>query len=301
MSHFCSPLQDASKNPPPEQQVAILVNMPRSEYQQKDEHITTTVEAYMTHMKRVKEGTFISTLEKCGLRVDFRDQLASKDLKTCEGFHVLVTWIYNFQGLETDVVIVLPGDPSPPLLPPPPPPPPPSPSLPPSAARAPEREIPALGLEAASSGRVERHVEASSVGAGSSKFGRVERHVEASSVGAGSSKLGRVERHVEASSVGAGSSKLGRVERHVEASSVGAGSSKLGRSDSGPSPGGADSREVRPGALRDRAEERAQSLGHSPTSLEWRKQDLERYSPWDKTNVLVAGSRTLSLLILLVP
>ncbi|PVD21545.1 hypothetical protein C0Q70_17343 [Pomacea canaliculata] len=35
--------------------------------------------------------------------------------------------------------------------------------------------------------------------------------------------------------------------------------------------------------------------------LHWRRDDIERYSDWDKTNIVLAGSRCLSQLILLVP
>ena len=40
---------------------------------------------------------------------------------------------------------------------------------------------------------------------------------------------------------------------------------------------------------------------YSLSQLPWKKADIARYSDWDKTNILVAGSRSLSLFILIVP
>ena len=40
---------------------------------------------------------------------------------------------------------------------------------------------------------------------------------------------------------------------------------------------------------------------YSLSQLLWKKADIARYSDWDKTNILVAGSRSLSLFILMVP
>ena len=37
------------------------------------------------------------------------------------------------------------------------------------------------------------------------------------------------------------------------------------------------------------------------SELCWTRADIARFSPWDQTNLMVAGSRCLSLLILLVP
>ena len=50
--------------------------------------------------------------------------------------------------------------------------------------------------------------------------------------------------------------------------------------------------------------ERSHGGGEKNYSLslcQWTKADIDRFSDWDKTNIMVAGSRSLSLLILLVP
>ena len=89
--------------------IVILVNMPRDRYKtREDGYIESTDEAYESYMQYIATCPFIATLKERGVEVETKAELGCKGLEDSPG--PLATWLYNFQGLEAGIVIVLPGD-----------------------------------------------------------------------------------------------------------------------------------------------------------------------------------------------
>nr|KAG5710643.1 hypothetical protein BaRGS_013289 [Batillaria attramentaria] len=86
--------------------LTFLVNLPRELYERNVSYLETSKARYTKYMDYVARCPFIKTLIEKGVDVDVKTDLACKDLNgPCTA-----TWLYNFQGLETTVVVFLPGD-----------------------------------------------------------------------------------------------------------------------------------------------------------------------------------------------
>ncbi|KAK7474079.1 hypothetical protein BaRGS_00034685, partial [Batillaria attramentaria] len=81
--------------------LTFLVNLPRKLYERNGIYFETSKARYTKYMDYFARCPFIKTLIEKGVRVDVKTDLACKDLNgPCTA-----TWLYNFQGLETTVVV----------------------------------------------------------------------------------------------------------------------------------------------------------------------------------------------------
>ena len=294
-------------------QIVILVNIPRGRYEKTGAYIETTHEAYENYMRYISTCPFIQGLKERGIDVETKVELGCKDLGDATKGGIFATWLYNFQGLEACVVVFLPGD---------------SPREVPAAAEhagVPRPEIPAPGLKAVREKETEESeaLAATCVPAAGRAAARGKEKgvaVEESDVtqpaqSPGVSpkpkgkESGREESEVIQSNPTKASLKPEGNERGTETSDA---TTQPHPTAASPEPKGTDERLKES----DRSH-RASPAGAPPTptrkeatgedsyvgqsSLYWKEADIKRFSPWDQTNIMIAGSRCLSLLILLVP
>ncbi|XP_070175815.1 uncharacterized protein [Littorina saxatilis] len=238
-----------------EMKVVILVNLPRSSYSKAGDYIETTDAEYNKHMAAVRDSPFIKRLKRGGIEVELKVELACKKLADCSEppFDAVATWLYNFQGLEGDVVIFLPGDASPK-------------DKKPGHAR----EIPTPGLRTTSLNSEQEAGNACGGPPASQSDGAVAKDVATRATGVFSPATEYLTHILKISSV-----KIGE-------------KGKDQNDDHRPKPAGANGGDM-------------DSTPCSLTPLQWNTADIARYSDWDQTNILIAGSRCLSQLILLVP
>ena len=229
----------------------MLVNIPRDKYTRAGPYIETTDVEYQKYMASVERSKFVQTLRQQKILVDVKAELACRSLQGAgehEGADVVATWLFNFQGLESPVVIFLPGDPSP------------DPGVAP-LAREP-REIPAPGLRTTTASASEEET-------GNQPLSMAPAVKTQPTSGVSVATPAEGNRRKEEGKKGKPPPEALELERRGEGGGGGGG-------------GGGE-------------------CPHSLTPLQWTKADIARYSDWDKTNIMVAGSRCLSLLILVVP
>ena len=217
-------------------------------------------------MDYVESSKFIKTLKEQGIQVDVKAQLACKTLEEEEegdGSDVTATWLYNFQGLEAGVVIFLPGDPA----------------RNPDTPAQERREIPAPGLKTVATAQAPEQTgnQTPSTKPPSQAAGLAGEDKPAST-----RSVSSTETRKEAENV--------KLRHRSQPPDV------AGRTGAGGGAGGG-----RGGAGGGAGGGRGGACPYSLSQLLWKKADIARYSDWDKTNILVAGSRSLSLFILMVP
>ena len=300
------------------------MNIPRERYNKSGPYIETTDEAYEGYMQYISTCAFVQTLKERGMDVDTKVELGSKDLEDlpqAQG-RLFATWLYNFQGLEAGVVVFLPGDEAGEEL----------------SGDKPEEELPGVSPGEEMPGEelygvkpgeelpgVKPGEELPGVKPGEELYG-VKPGEELSDVSHGE-ELSGVKPGEELPGVKPGE-ELPGVKPGEELPGV-----KPGEDLSRPAAESRTSvarREIptpglravrgREGMMKQSPEQASESpeparaeKGPEPSlagaerpytgqsELFWTRADIARFSPWDQTNLMVAGSRCLSLLILLVP
>ncbi|XP_070176073.1 uncharacterized protein [Littorina saxatilis] len=255
--------QDATKN----FKVMILVNIPRNRYRNNGQYIETTDVEYQKYMDYISTCPFIVTLREKGLNVEMKAELGCKDLNNVTKDCLSATWVFNFQGLEAGVVIFLPGD---------------------TFGDEPSQECP-LAEEETISLLSQLSTEDDSTKKGIVQF---VPHTE-KATGAQKSFVSRREIPAPGLKVVKVVKRTRDEEQKSQTQSATSGvSSEQGLSKP------KERQDL--GAARERTEEdRRPYISHS--DLYWTRHDIQRFSAWDHTNIMVAGSRCLSLFILIVP
>ena len=270
------------------------MNIPRERYDKSGPYIETTDEAYEGYMQYISTCAFVQTLKERGMDVDTKVELGSKDLEDlpqAQG-RLFATWLYNFQGLEAGVVVFLPGDEAGEEL---------------SGVKpgeklsgvSPEEELPGVKPGEELSGvkpgeklpGVKPGVELPGVKPGEELS--VVKPGEDLSRPAAESRTSVTCREIPTPGLRAVRGREGMMKQSPEQASE---SPEPARTERGPEPSLAGV----PQTSRGKAA-RAERPYIGQSELCWTRADIARFSPWDRTNLMVAGSRCLSLLILLVP
>ena len=279
------------------------MNIPRERYDKSGPYIETTDEAYESYMQYISTCAFVQTLKERGMDVDTKVELGSKDLEDlpqAQG-RFFATWLYNFQGLEAGVVVFLPGDEAGEEL----------------SGDKPGEELsgvkPGEELSGVSPGEelsgVKPGEELPGVKPGEKPPG-VQPGEELSGVKPGEelpgvkpgeelprpaaeSRTSVACREIPTPGLRAVRGREGMMKQSPEQASE---SPEPARTERGPEPSLAGV----PQSSRGKAA-RAERPYIGQSELCWTRADIARFSPWDQTNLMVAGSRCLSLLIMLVP
>lgn len=226
-------------------------------------------------MADVESSQFVKTLRNQRIHVNVRAELACRMLDDgggVPGSDVMATWLYNFQGLEAGVVIFLPGDPAGS-----------------EGTPAQDREIPAPGLKTTAPASKEtgnQFPPKESPTQAMPQAVEVDRSAKSASSAETVSHEGGEEQFRSQPPV------LMREKKGREGEGEGR---RVGEREGGRGRGEGGTGEV------EGAESGGGKRPYSLTRMQWTKKDIAQYSEWDKTNILVAGSRSLSLLILMVP
>ena len=264
------------------------MNIPRERYDKSGPFIETTDEAYEGYMQYISTCAFVQTLKERGMDVDTKVELGCKDLEDlpqAQG-RLFATWLYNFQGLEAGVVVFLPGDEAGEEL----------------SGDKPEEELPGVSPGEEMPGEelygVKPGEELSGVSPGKELSGvkpgeelpGVKPGEELPGVKPGEelprpaaeSRTSVARREIPTPGLRAVRGREGMMKQSPEQASE---SPEPARAERGPEP----------------SLEGAERPYTGQSELFWTRADIARFSPWDQTNLMVAGSRCLSLLILLVP
>lgn len=289
--------------------MVVLVNIPREKYQQSGDYIETTDKDYHDHMEYISTCTFIKTLKERGIDVDTKMELGCPDLDEDTQGSLFASWLYNFQGLEAGVVIFLPGD---------------TPRTCPLAEEettslsSARDDIPSGALLTAStepvrplspfeptmppgdetvSGATSSSFENLAGSGPSSLEGAFEHQREIPAPGLKVIKRREEPEKAKAEANGAASKVSDKVDDQQRREPNEDNRKGEIKADRNAGLGKAERRtnEGKPKA----GEPRKPYISHS--DLYWTKADIARFSSWDHTNIMVAGSRCLSLLILIVP
>ncbi|KAK7474078.1 hypothetical protein BaRGS_00034684 [Batillaria attramentaria] len=261
--------------------VAILVNLPRTLYQQDGGYIEASRKQHKAYMEHVDGCPFIKALTEEGINVAVKKELACMELTPDANEKCFATWLYNFEGLEADIVIFLPGDT------------PRSRSGDAGCSVSVGRGLSASTAESAGYSTKETGTPDKSSGTPDTTY---HSAVEPRDLDTKDHPTTRDA--TESPQLESGGTDRAEPEREIPAPGLKRTESEGNRDR----PYMPSARDESTGASRHSTSGTCDSSSSlSTASLSWRLGDIARYSSWDKTNVMVAGSRCLALLILIVP
>lgn len=91
--------------------VVIQLNLPRYLYRKEGKMLHVESQDYHKYMDRVRRSVFLQALRQKGLKAEVKVKLSCNDFEEVRVRNTLLTtWVHDFVGLESGVVIYLPGD-----------------------------------------------------------------------------------------------------------------------------------------------------------------------------------------------